>query len=99
MVHSKRSVFLFAAVTAISGCAVRDDFPMRNPATGQEVVCHSGEYRFEEGAPQMRIAMQCIHACERYEFRSFTGNPYADEPHPQAPDSDVVPFIPQACLP
>lgn len=78
---------------------MRDDFLMRNPATGEEVVCHSGEYTFEEGAPQMRIAEQCLHACERYGFRQLTGNPYDDAPNPGVPDTDVVPFIPKACLP
>lgn len=73
-------MLLIAAVTVISGCAVRDDFPMRNPGTGQEVMCHSGTYTFEEGAPQMRIADQCIHACERYGFRMFSGNPDAQAP-------------------
>jgi hypothetical protein len=83
----------------IQGCAHRDDFPMRNPANGQEVLCQSGEYWFDEGMPQMRVAEQCIRACERYGFRRFTGNPYADAPHPQNPDKDIMPFVPPACLP
>jgi hypothetical protein len=91
--------FVLLAGGSLAGCAVRDDFPMRHPVTGAEVMCHSGEYWFEEGAPQLRIAEQCIHACERYGFRRFTGNPYADAPQPRAPDEDLVPSIPSACLP
>jgi hypothetical protein len=72
---------------------------MRDPETGQEVMCKSGEYWIEEGLPQLRIAMQCIHACEMQGFRQFTGNPYADAPHPKAPDDDVKPYIPAPCLP
>ena len=72
---------------------------MRNPDTGQEVVCYSGWYSFEEGGPEVRIAEQCIDACNRYGFLLFTGNRYADHPHPHDPDEDVKPFIPAPCLP
>jgi hypothetical protein len=92
-------VLVFLAGGMVAGCAVHDNFPMRNPETGQEVTCQSGEYWIEEGSPQVRIATQCIQACERHGFRRFTGNPYADAPHPKAPDSDVLPFIPSSCLP
>ena len=83
----------------ISGCGTRDEFPMHNPATGQDVVCHSGRYGFEEGLPQMRIAIQCIQACKQYGYRRTTGNPYADAPNPNAPDSDVRQEIPPQCQP
>ena len=71
---------------------------MRNPETGHEAMCESGEYWLEEGAPQIRIAMQCIHACEAHGYTRVTGNPYADAPHPAIPDDDVKKFIPAECL-
>jgi hypothetical protein len=94
------NALLLVGISALllSACAVRDSFPMRNPDTGQEITCHSGWYVIEEGVPQMRIATQCIRACERYGFRRFTGNPYADQPHPAAPDDAMRPEIPIACL-
>jgi len=87
------------ATILIAGCATRDDFPMRNPETGQEVTCHSGEYWIEEGVPQMRIATQCLQACAMHGFRRNTGNPYADNIQPKAPDDEMKPYIPAACLP
>jgi hypothetical protein len=82
----------------LAGCTVQSYFPMRNPETGAEVMCRSGKFWIEEGAPQMRIAIQCFHACEMHGFRRHTGNPYSDTPHPKAPDEDVKPYIPAPCL-
>ncbi|ASG21651.1 hypothetical protein [Nitrospirillum viridazoti] len=97
---SKQVAFaLLSGVLFAGGCAHRDEFPLRNPQTGQAVTCRSGPYRFEEGAPQLRIADQCLRACARYGFRSHTGNPYADAIAPATPDDDVRPFIPKECLP
>ena len=82
-----------------AGCATQDHFPMRNPETTQEVMCVSGKYWIKEGAPQMRIATQCMQACAVHGFRRHTGNPYADYIQPKAPDEDVKQYIPAACLP
>lgn len=91
---------LIGLTTAVTtGCATRDDFPMRNPDTGQEVTCHSGEYWIEEGSPQMRIATQCLQACAAHGFHRYTGNPYADNIQPKSPDDEMKPYIPAACLP
>jgi hypothetical protein len=84
---------------ALTGCGHRDAFPMHNDETGQDVVCHSGEYWIEEGMPQMRVTLACLHACEMKGYRRHTGNPYADEPHPAPPPDDLKPEIPQACWP
>ena len=86
------------AVLCCAGCATQDRFPMRNAETGQEVVCRSGAYWLEEGAPQMRIAQQCMQACAAHGFHRSTGNPFADKIQPKAPDDDVKAFIPAACL-
>lgn len=86
-------------VSFLSGCATQDRFPMKDEKTGRQVVCKSGKYWMEEGMPQMRIALECIHACERYGFRLFTGNPNTDRPDPRAPEEDVTPQIPMECLP
>ena len=73
---------------------------MRNAETGQEVVCYSGRYWFDEGVPQLRIAEQCMRACARYGFERVTDHPYVPKKYPPlAPDEDVKPFIPDACLP
>jgi hypothetical protein len=77
---------------------VRDHFPMRNPATGQEVTCYSGEYWYEESSYDLKIAEQCISACERYRFRRVSVNDYY-KPNPKIPDEDMKQFIPAACLP
>ena len=77
---------------------MRDHFPMRNEATGETVTCYSGYYTFEEGAPQVRIAEQCISACERYGFRRVSVNDYY-RPNPRPPDEDVKSYIPRQCLP
>ena len=89
-------VLLTAGVTS---CAVRDDFPMRSTVTGQEIVCHSGWYRFEEGAPELRVAEQCMAACSRYGFQRLTGNCYSDNIPPRDPEEDMKAYIPAACLP
>ena len=72
---------------------------MRNSQTGKVVICKSGTYGIEEGAPQLRIAEQCVRACARYGFQRFTGNPYADSMSGKDPDDDVRPLIPAECLP
>lgn len=82
---------------AVSGCGTRDHFPMKNPATGQEVICHSGWYFGEEGAPQVRIAMQCIRSCNQYGFYRIVEGRY-ESLDPHAPDEDVKPSIPSECL-
>jgi len=82
-----------------AGCYRRDHIPMRNPDTGQEVVCYTGEYTMLPGDAQIRIAEQCMRACARYGFKRQTGNPYADNVQPKAPDEDVKKDIPSACLP
>ncbi len=87
------------AFLCASGCGARDEFPMHNPTTGQDIVCRSGRYWFDEGLPQARIGAECIHACERYGFKRQTGNPYADAAQPRQPDDDVRPEIPAVCLP
>jgi hypothetical protein len=71
---------------------------MDNPQTGQQVMCVSGDYTFEEGALQLRIADQCMQACARHGFK-LTDRTYADRVRPSAPDEDVKPYIPAACLP
>ena len=84
----------------LTGChRHQDHFPLRNPQTGQQVICYSGEYWLEEGGPQIRVAEQCMQACPRYGFKRQTGNPYADNILPKAPDEDVKKDIPSACLP
>ena len=105
MAHKSRPVIrcghlfaLMALSTAACGGPVRDEFPMRNPTTGQEVTCYSGYYWFEEGLPQLRIADQCTNACERYGFVWQGGNEYY-KPNPKVPDEDMKQFIPAACLP
>jgi hypothetical protein len=96
------SVWVGALVLSLTlvatGCATRDDFPMRNLATGQEVICHSGWYWGEEGAPQMRILEQCGNACNRYGIRRLVDAHY-EGLSPHDPDEDVKPFIPSECLP
>jgi hypothetical protein len=79
-----------------TACAHRDHYPMRNPATGEEVTCYTPYYSF--GLPEMRTAEQCIHACERYGFEYQRSNQYY-KPAPKAPDEDVKPYVPAACLP
>ena len=88
---------LMALVLFLAGCpAHRDSFTMRNPTTGQEVMCYSGYYTLYEGAPQIRIADQCIHACERYGFKRL--NTYESEkPEPRTPDEEMREYIPAAC--
>ena len=83
----------------LTGCHNQDHFAMQNRETGQQVVCHSGEYWFAEGLPQIRIAEQCLQACARYGFKLQTVNPYAADITPKAPDEDVKKDIPSACLP
>jgi len=56
---------------------------MKNLSTGEEVLCRSGDYFIEEGAPQVRIATQCMSACARYGFKRQTGNPYTDNIQPK----------------
>ena len=89
---------LMALSTAACGGPVRDHFPMKNPTTGQELTCYSGEYWYEESVEAYDIAVQCIHACERYGFRRGSVNDYYN-PNPKAPDEDMKQFIPAACLP
>ncbi len=90
---------LVSVAWAAASCSpVRDEFPMRNAATGQQVTCYSGYYWFEEGLPQLRIALQCRSACERHGFVWQGGNEYY-KPNPEVPDEDMKQFIPAACLP
>ena len=77
---------------------VRDEFPMRNPTTGQQVTCYSGEYWYEESGEAYDVSLQCMSACERYGFVWQGGNEYY-KPNPKAPDEDMKQFIPAACLP
>jgi hypothetical protein len=93
------SVQLAVAITLVGcGPGIRDEFPMYNATTGQEVMCYSGYYQFEEGAPQLRIAYQCRSACERHGFKLKNANDYYT-PRPHAPDEDMKEFIPPECLP
>jgi hypothetical protein len=69
---------------------------MRNPSTGQEATCYTPYYYFMPSLRDLRIAGQCIHACELQDFRETEGP--ATIPHPRAPDADVRPFIPEVCL-
>lgn len=96
-----RAYALIAILPAffLTGCGTRDHFPMHNPETGLDVVCYSGEYTFEEGLPQMRVALACIHACEMKGYRQQTGNPYTDAPAPAPPPEDLKSEIPKACWP
>jgi len=94
---STLSLMLLAAL--LPSCAVRDEFPMMDPQTGRQVTCRSGPYWYDEGLPQVRIALQCIHACERYGFLVVPPTRYREPPLPQAPDADVKPHIPKECLP
>jgi hypothetical protein len=75
-----------------------ETLPLRNPFTGQEVVGQSGRYRFDEGAPQLRIATQSMAACARHGFKPDSENPFAHEVIPQNPDEDVKASIPSARL-
>jgi hypothetical protein len=82
---------------------------MHNQTTGEEVVCYTSYYRFEPGLPHLRIALQCIHACERHGFEHVGAETtrYGSAPaqtsryegEPILPDEDVKPYIPTACLP
>jgi phage/plasmid primase-like uncharacterized protein len=94
----KAGVLLGTTSVVLVACAQRDHFPMDNPKTGQQVACVSGDYSFGEGLPQVRIAEQCMRACARYGFK-LTDRLYADRIRPAAPDDDVKPYIPEACLP
>jgi len=99
---------LFVCCALLTACSHRDEFPMHNPQTGEDVVCHSGAYVLEEGTWHMAIALACIHSCERYGFRRFTGHPHTDIPRPAPPrdylepgmtESDLLSEIPERCLP
>ena len=98
---ARKSVLLIPLIALLaSACIfarpVRDHFPMKNPTTGQEVTCYSGEYWYEESGEAYDIAVQCISACERYGFVWQGGNEYYK---PRTPDEDKKQFIPAACLP
>ena len=93
-----KSLFL-ALIACLTACVInnQDEFPLRHPKTGEEVICYSGAYNFAEGAPQMLAAQTCISACEYYGYRRFTGNSYTDTPNPKpAPDS-ATSYIPPQC--
>ena len=100
---AQKSVLLIPLIAVlVSACIfarpVRDHFPMKNPTTGQEITCYSGEYWYEESSYDLEIAEQCISACERYGFRRVSVNDYY-KPNPKIPDEDMKQFIPAACLP
>ena len=100
---AQKSVLLIPLIALLaSACIfarpVRDHFPMKNPTTGQQVTCYSGEYWYEESGYDLEIADQCRNACERYGFVWQGGNEYY-KPNPKAPDEDMRQFIPAACLP
>jgi len=92
----------------LAACYARVEIPMHNLQTGEDLVCHSDKYYFEQGGRQEVIAIACAHACERYGFRQFTGNPVIDTPQPMLPrdypengvtKEDIISELPERCLP
>jgi len=101
-------ICLFAFCALLTACYARIEIPMHNPQTGEDLVCHSDKYYFEQGGAQEVIALGCVHACERYGFRRFTGHADIDAPMPLAPrafpengvtEERMKSEIPKRCLP
>jgi hypothetical protein len=86
------------ASVLVAGCATRDTFPMRNAETGQEVTCHSGYYWIEEGAPQLRVATECMRACGLRGYVRVPADPYPIIYDAGPVPKDLIAEIPASCL-
>jgi hypothetical protein len=61
--NSARLAFVSSSILLVA-CGTIDHFPMRNPITGENVTCRSGEYWIEESSFDVDVATSCIHAAK-----------------------------------
>jgi hypothetical protein len=87
-------------VLATTACAIREELPMRNPATGQQVSCYSPYTYIMIGWVPHQIALRCVQACQRHGFE-YMGLAYIGELSDHLPITDEMarPYIVPACLP
>ena len=104
--RAKRTLAPFLLIGALTSCTYgtwQPSIPVKNPKTGQEAVCVAPPERIMAGERALHVLNQCVQACARYGFEPYTGPPVqgggVPGPVPRAPDDDVKPFVPEACLP
>jgi len=101
-----RAALAAVTILALASCA-QGSFPMRNPQTGDEVMCRSGiTWQNESWASdawqnaawdsnpgsQDDVLEACIHACERFGFRAE-----GMAPEPANPPKNMAVLLPEAC--
>jgi hypothetical protein len=92
-------VFLLALATA--ACAIREELPMRNPTTAQQLSCYSPYTYIMIGWVPHQIALRCVQACQRHGFDYVGEEPLVEGLSDDPPITDEMtrPYIPPSCLP
>jgi hypothetical protein len=94
------SVVLIVLTT--TGCAIRQEFPMRNTVSGEKLSCYTPYTYIMIGELPYQIGLRCIEACRRHSFE-YVGlehlGPMSDDLPFPITDEMIRPQIPPACLP
>ncbi len=67
-------LFLVPALLSLTGCDMWQDYPMRNPQSGEYVTCMTWRELWGLTGPERRMLDACIHACEAQGFAAEKEN-------------------------